>query len=559
MTCGTGRALGPTFDMKLVGADGAQSYSFTLGPGRHQVGRGADCALCIPSQTVSRVHAEVEVTPNGEVYITDLGSHNSTFVNSRKITSRERVTSGDAIAFGRTEFALLTDDNTQPVKSRKLANLANQIPPNSVYIPISEALKPLPARVTDKGEVFNVIFEMARLLVVTETREDMLEKALGMVAKIIPADRLLILFVDEREVYTEASKILSSRVSPQLSLSQTIVHEIMVSQNAILISNPALDPRFAERQSIIMSDMKSAMAAPLFDEGKVLGILYADTTSPHVQYTDEQVRILATCGNIIASRLANYNLLQERQEKQAMEAEMRRASQIQQALLSQTPPQVTGYTFYAFQEQSRAVGGDLYDMTILPDGRVLFMVADVAGKGLGAALLMSNVLASFRILYDLIPFHLPSLVRRVSLQLFASSAAGEFATAFIGVLDPSAGEVVFVNAGHNSPMVLSRDGSMRTLDATGFMLGAFGFGEWEEGGLSLSPGDVIVVYSDGVSEAMTPSDEEFGEARLLSNLRLNLSENPQRITSSLMTAIDSFIAGAPRSDDITLLTLKRDS
>jgi sigma-B regulation protein RsbU (phosphoserine phosphatase) len=332
----------------------------------------------------------------------------------------------------------------------------------------------------------------------------------------------------------------------------------MTNKNAILISDPKADPRFAEQKSIIMSELKSAVAVPLFDEGEVLGILYADTTSPLQSYTDEHLRVLATFGNIIASRLVNYELVDERQAKQVMEKELRRASSIQKELLVKVLPQVDGYTVHAFQEQSRSVGGDLYDVCRLPDGQLLFLVADVSGKGLGAALLMSNILASFRILYESPRFDLATAVKRVSLQLFRNTDAEDFATLIIGQVDPASGDVRYINAGHNPPLLVRSDGSHEYLEPCGVMIGAFDFPGWEEKSVNLSEGELIFIFSDGVTEA-DAGHGQYGDKRTEELVLKERQNSPAEITSSLMNDINNFMGDAPRSDDITTLILKRGS
>jgi sigma-B regulation protein RsbU (phosphoserine phosphatase) len=334
------------------------------------------------------------------------------------------------------------------------------------------------------------------------------------------------------------------------------VREIISKKNAVVIGDPEQDPRFAQQQSIILSDLKSAVAVPLFDDEKVLGILYADTTSPLHRYGDDHLRVLATFGNIIAAKMLSYQLLAERQERQIMRAELRRASAIQKRLLVTAPPEIEGYRVCAFQEQSRSVGGDLYDMRLLKDGCLLFMVADVSGKGMGAALLMSNILASFRVLFEDSEADLGSAVRTVSQQVFRFSDPGDFATLFIGLLDPRRCTVRYINAGHNPPLVLRADGSSEYLKASGVMIGAFDDMTWEEGLLTLAAGDLLLVFTDGVTEA-EGEDEQYGEERLEQLVRTSHEAQPQDVVERLMTDIGDFVGNRPQSDDITMMCIKR--
>ena len=545
---------------KLTGTDGHKFYSWDLEEGTYQIGRDANIDFCLPHKTVSRQHAQIEVDSTGEkIFLTDLDSRNGTALNEKRIEGRTLVSLGDAIMFGQTEFKLSSDSETMPSKpSFPRTTLSGEEPIKSVFLSINEALKPLPKKVSELPDFLPTMFDMAKLLVLAEPKEVMLQRSLQAISKIIPAERLMILFVsdDQSEVYTAASIMPEGSSPGKLTLSKTIVNEIITNKNAILITDPTKDPRFAEQQSIILSEMKSAMAVPLFDEGKVLGILYVDTTRPIHVYDDDYLRVMAVFGNIIASKLLNYALLAERQEKEVIKAELDRASTIQKSLLVTEPPKIKGYDVFAFQEQSRLVGGDLYDMKLLNDGRFLFMVADVSGKGMGAALLMSNILASFRILYETEQFDLKEAVGKVSIQLFNNSLPGDFATLFIGILDPTKGTVDFVNAGHNPPLLLRQDGRMEKLEPGGTMIGAFDFVTWEADTVQLSDGDLLFIFSDGVTEADN-GHEQYGDDRTEKYILQTDKSKPEKIVSELMNDIETFMDDAPHSDDITMLALKR--
>jgi len=546
--------------LKLVGTDGKRLYSWTLEPGLYTVGRGSGSEIHIPHKTVSRNHASIKINQNGDsCTLEDLDSHNGTFVNGIRVDTQIKIKANDKIKFGFTEFRLTKGDElgAAPVGSSR-TKLPDYNPENSVFLSIDEALKPLPTKATEMPELLPTLFDMAKMLVLSEPKEVMLEKSLILISKIIPAERLAILTVSEdcQEIITEAIHLPGGKDPGTFTLSRTIVKEIMANKTSILIGNPMEDPRFAEQKSIIMSQMKSAIAVPLFDEGRVLGILYVDTTNPIHSYTDEYMRVLATFGNIIASRLLNYELLDERQEKQIIEAELKRASDIQKNLLVTKPPKLPGYQIRAFQEQSRSVGGDLYDMELLPDGRLLFMVADVSGKGMGAALLMSNILASFRILYKADDFELCQVVKNVSLQVLRHSPSGDFATLFIGLVDPEKNQIQYVNGGHNPPLLVRSNGSIEYLETTGLMIGAFDFAEWTMEEVKLENDDLLFVFSDGVTEAER-DDEQYGDERMEKTITKTRNKHPREIVDLLMDEINNFMGDAPRSDDITVFLIKR--
>ncbi len=548
--------------LKIVGTDGNQYFAWNLIPGTHVFGRNKHGDYCIPNRTVSRQHAEIRVSPEGDRHILcDLGSHNGTLHNGQLIDSEVEIKAGDSITFGQVEFRVTDGDPASSGGPRvSTTQLAQYEPEKSVLLDINEALKPLPSNITEKPDVLPTLFEMAKMLVLPEPREIMLQRSLVLVAKVIPSQRFAVLFTSEDgdEVYTAATLLPEGKDPGQFNMSRTIVNQILSDKQSILIGDPRENPNFAQQHSIIMSEINSAMAVPLIDEDKVYGILYVDTTNPGHRYTNDHLRLLATFGNIIGARMLNYALLEERQEKQVIEAELARASAIQKYLLQKSLPDTENYNIHSCQEQCRAVGGDMYDVAYLPDGRLLFLVADVSGKGMGAALLMSNILASFRILYDQKDFDLLRAIRQVSRQLCLFSTPADFATLFAGLLDPRNHTVAFVNAGHNPPILIKSDGATEHLEASGIMVGAMPDADWRQETVTLSKGDTLTIFTDGVTEAEAADESLFGEERLERFLISARDRKAVEICHDLMDEIRDFVQDAPQSDDITLLVLQRE-
>lgn len=540
---------------KLVGTDGSRWYEFTLEPGTSLVGRSTSADFQVPHPTVSRRHAEVEVTRDGRMYVCDLKSHNGTSLNGKRVNDRIEFTADDRVTFGSVEFQIRGAD--KPV-SRSTAVLAEQDLEKSVFLDVSEALKPLPTKVTQSLDLWPALSKLARMRIVPDYRDSMLEEALEIINRIIPGERLAVLLVRESNELETAALLLRSQSDPgQFRLSRTLVNEILTNNKAIVLSDPGADPRFADKQSIIMSEMHSAMAVPLSDEEEVLGILYVDTSNPMHRYTDEYLRVLATFGNIVASKLLNFALITERQEKKVFDSELARASSIQKNLLKAARPDIEGYELNAFQVPARVVGGDLYDVGRLPDGRVVLVVGDVSGKGMGAAMLMSSILTSCRILYNTAELSVNRVVAVMSDELHRSSTPGDFATFFIAVLDPEKHTMTYVNAGHNPPLLIREGQKIEYLEPGGVMIGAFPGFSWDEATVKFERGDILVVFTDGVTEAEDTDGQLYGQERL-NELVVEKSElNMNDLTNEIYRDICSFEQGVPRSDDITMLLAKR--
>ena len=245
----------------------------------------------------------------------------------------------------------------------------------------------------------------------------------------------------------------------------------------------------------------------------------------------------------------------EAAERGRLEHEMSVARDIQTELLPKSFPRIEGIDIYGFSVPARHVGGDCYDVIESGDGRLAITIGDVAGKGTPAAILMANVQAAVRALSE---SDVPAgrLVERVNKLVHGFTEAGVFITFFYAVLDTRTGELTYVNAGHNPPYVLRRDGEKEFLDRGGLIIGAVAGSTYEEGRLSLLPGDDLVLYTDGITEARNPLNEMFGEERLESLLIRHRHMSAREIEERVYSHLKEFTAGASQSDDISMVVVK---
>ncbi|UCB52873.1 MAG: SpoIIE family protein phosphatase [Candidatus Zixiibacteriota bacterium] len=546
--------------IRLFSLEGNKLYDWTLETGKFTVGRSTQGDLVISDSTVSRQHAEIEIVDENSIKLTDLGSHNGTTVNGYAIPDSAELHNADIISFGRVEFKLVIGEEEEPKSGTFSVAESDDDMKNATVLPIKEALQPLPAEIIDNPRVFQAISEMGRMLILPGSGEEMFDKALELLQGAIPTERVAVLLSQPggQELSLAASRLSGRRPSGSFTISRTIVRELLNQKNAILISDPEADSRFAKQKSIVGSGIRSAMAVPLFDQEEVLGVLYVDTTNPLHRYTEDFLRVTATFGNILAAKITNHNLLKERQAKQVLEAELKVASQIQNQLLPAKLLDIENYSLSAFQAQCKAVGGDLYDVAELHDGRVLFLLADVSGKGMGAALLMSNVLAAFRIMYAAKDFCLLEAISQISRQLLKFSRPGDFVTLFICVLCPRTNTLQYINAGHNPPMVVRSDGKVEDLEASGVPIGTFDIPGWKEDIVEFGVGDLLFMFTDGISEATDEDGQMYEEERLQRFLLDSRDRSPRELTKAVLDEVNDFRGGAPQSDDITMIVLRRD-
>jgi serine phosphatase RsbU (regulator of sigma subunit) len=260
--------------------------------------------------------------------------------------------------------------------------------------------------------------------------------------------------------------------------------------------------------------------------------------------------------NVAAIRVESARLAEVEQAERIMKRDLSQAAEIQRRILPETAPEVPGLQLAGFNAPCRTVGGDYYGFVSYPSGRVGLALGDVSGKGMAAALMVMAFEARLRVLVEDTE-NPATLVVRLNKITCANCPSNRFITFFFSVLDPATGNLSFANAGHNPPIVVRTSGEVEMLDGGGPVLGVLPIAPYSEQQARLGPGDLLVVYSDGVTEAANLGDEEFGEERLIEVLKRRRTESSDAIVSAVMESLNRFTSGAPQADDITLVVAKR--
>ena len=297
---------------------------------------------------------------------------------------------------------------------------------------------------------------------------------------------------------------------------------------------------------------------PLIAEGRSVGVLVVNQRQPR-GFQDEELSTLQLMANQAAIAIEKARLHAEEVKVQAMERELEIGQQIQLSLLPDAPPVVPGWEFAAFYQAAREVGGDFYDFFSLqsqPQKQGL-VIADVTGKGVPAALFMAR--AETMIRSTALSGLSPSVVLQQANDLMLEDRKAElFVTAFYGLLDTDRGRLIYANAGHSRPLWLpAAKGTCQELLAGGILLGAFQGIELEEAQIDVGPGDLLVFYTDGVTEAMNGDREFFGEERLRSIVDASAGASAQEVLEAIVDAVSVFSRGAAQSDDLTLFVIRR--
>ncbi|HET9229007.1 MAG TPA: SpoIIE family protein phosphatase [Thermoanaerobaculia bacterium] len=268
-------------------------------------------------------------------------------------------------------------------------------------------------------------------------------------------------------------------------------------------------------------------------------------------------RTLALFANQAAIALENARLHREALERERLEREMHVAAQIQRQILPKEAPVVPGYQLVGWNRPARQVGGDYYGHLVLPDGRVELVLGDVSGKGIPAALMVFTLHSALRLLLDQAGFG-PSLVEQLNRHILESSTSNKFITLLIAELEPRTGVLRYLNAGHNPGYLVRVNGRVEELSSSGIPLGLLPNGRYQPRELVIEPGDIVCLYSDGITEAESAEDQEFGTERLIEILRRHPGFTLQEVLETIQGAVTRFAVGRPQYDDQTVVLLRRE-
>jgi len=535
-----------------------------LQPGTTKIGRSEACDVVLPSQTVSRNHAEVRLDEDSLTVI-DLGSLNGTRVNGSAVETTRAVRASDVIEFG-SVLLRVTDGN------------ASSSPTFTDDREVSRSLQ-LERDETAEGaltgaepRLLKLLSEAGSLLVLPDRPEETFDRLLELVEKTIPASRILILLADEKgEPVQRAARVAGDRAISPLMLSRTMVRMVLENGTSFLTGDAQADERFKNQQSVVVQDLHSAMAVPLVHHDDVLGVLYVDTNDPAATYAEHDLRVLTLLGQMLGAKIANARLLAIAREQERIQEQLQVATTIQRRLLPQELPKVEGYEILGLQDTCEEVGGDLYDAGVLPDGRIQIVLGDVSGKGIGAALLMSDVLATIRALRT-VGIQPDELVHRLDRHLLQTTEPEHYVTLFLADLCPKTHRLEYVNAGHPEAYLVRRDGSLETLASTGVPAGLMDLPGivFEKKSVDVPPGSMIVIYSDGISEAergtlgstIDQGDEgtreQFGDNEFPKVLGRGGFNSAAECADRIHDAVGEWLAGSRSPDDTTLVIVRRE-
>ncbi|CAM3187724.1 PP2C family protein-serine/threonine phosphatase [Rhodothermus bifroesti] len=394
----------------------------------------------------------------------------------------------------------------------------------------------------------NTLFELAQEFNATIDREQLAHLlSLALMGQLL-VNRYVLLIRLEGTERPSSFQVLAARGLPTTLRSEQIEHLARLEHPLLLEDAPPVWDWLRALQLYLI--------LPIRQQGETQAILGLGRRMNNLPYGPEEVEFLYALGTLAATAIRNTLLVEVQVEKRRLEREMQLARQIQQRLLPRQLPQVPGVELAACARTSQQVGGDYYDVLQEPGGSLRLAIADVTGKGLPAALLMANLQACLHMAVPL-ALSLETSTVHINRVVCENTEADRFITFFQARYEPTTRQLVYVNAGHNPPLLLRASGEVLSLTHGGLLLGVFPQAHYEAEQLSLTPGDVLVLYTDGVTEVANAKEELFGEKRLLACLETHRNASAQAIVEAVRQAVEAFTGReAGYEDDFTLLVLK---
>jgi phosphoserine phosphatase RsbU/P len=530
------------------------------------LGRAPECQIQLDSNMVSRRHAQV-VREGNVFYVEDLGSGNGTFLNGKRIAGRTPLKSDDRLKLGPI---LLRFETGAPSRKRQM--------PDEPALNVEIGGDDTATTIVESSEVsggygglevrpeakLRAVIEITRSLAGTVDMQAIVPLILDTLFSIFPqADRGCILLKDAEssQLVPVAQKHRRSDSDETVKLSRTILNKVLKEKTGILSADATSDSRFEAAASISSLTIRSMMCVPLLGlDGEPMGAINLDTQNVLSRFTKEDLDLLMAVAGQAALSYESARLLTSHMEKLKQDSEIAIAKNVQQALLPRELPKVAGYDLFASYDTALAVGGDYYDAMLLDDGhKVCLSFGDVAGKGIPASLVMSRissvVQSTLRHVDDV-----GEAVEAINNHMCASAVEGRFVTYILAIIDTRTHEMRLVIAGHMSPMIRKRDGSIEEFDeeSVGVPIGVLEEYPFDVLSRTIQAGETVLFYTDGVSEAMNPKGDLYGDKRVREFLR-NSRGTAAEIGKTLLADVRSHANGRPQNDDITIMVFGRNA
>jgi serine phosphatase RsbU (regulator of sigma subunit) len=560
---------------------------------RMTIGRSSRNDICISDPFASRLHAEIR-QEGDRITLVDLGSANGTYLNGQRVTGSIGLQPMDRVRIGETEIeyqteaqqpqstptvylsgpiaeALPVDTITTSLANRTTSDLLSSIQSATGLLGASRPSGAGPARtpsglhvalapeVKGRRDLLGIVSMVGVALLPNTSLEETLNRTIDMVFEAIPAERGFLFLKEKDDLVCKIARAAGRGALPadlQVQISRSITNKVLTERASVLTSDAAHDPRFQSQNSVVLSQIRSVMAVPLYSGEETFGMVYVDNPLDN-RFTEEDLDVLTTIASVASIKIEHETLLEERLEKRRMEEELKVASEIQLRLQPVAPPKLQGWDMTGVSFPCREIGGDYYDyIASKKDNSVTIALGDVSGKGTGAALLMSSLHAAVRA-QSQTTASVREVMGEINRYLYENTPSNKFVTLFYGKLNPESGVLTYSNGGHNPPALVQSGGEVMKLEVGGLPIGVMQNSVYREGQVEFRLGDVLIIYSDGITESVNDSGEEFGETRLIDVVRRYVDRSAAGLRDRIDEALSRFVGAAAPVDDMTLMIIKR--
>ncbi len=525
------------------------------------VGRSSSADLSIPDRALSRTHARL--FRDAETWLVeDMGSRNGTRLNQRPLLAPAVLQPGDVIELGGSRLTVRrTEHGGPPTQSSGVSGATLFRPAREVLAEQSSGRQlvgpgeagPLD-RLVQRLKLLNEVHDaLGRSVELPDLLRLILDRAFTHLG---PEEGAIFLKTPDGSYTCVASRSARSNGDGSL-FSQNLLHQVAENGMAALVLDTLEDERFNQAKSLMNAGLRSLVAAPLLDPDGALGMMVLGSRLQVRQFSEEDMELLVSLASVAAMRIRNLRLAEGAAERRRLQQEVELARRIQVGLLPRQLPTVAGCELHAGNIPSRWVSGDFYTVQLRREGReLLLQVADVSGKGIAAALLTASLeaLGAAPIAAGVAPDELCS---QVSHLLLERTPPEKYATAIVAALDLDTYRLSFANAGHTPGLLLRRDGAVEWLRSTGPPIGLLPDATYTAGTAELGPGDLLVTYTDGITEATDPDDEEYGAARLEAVCLAHRDGPLPALAAAVERDLEHFVRRVPFADDRTILLLRR--
>lgn len=564
---------------------------YRLDAGECLIGRRLDCHICVPDQRISRRHARIRREGDGYA-LEDLGSCNGSFVNGRRIQGSSRLRHGDEVEIGASRFRIdLSDEMVAQAESTSVRitqgigdNTLNMIEvahlglsPKTGLAPPPKGTPPVALDASRLERKLQAMYRISETVASTLDANALLQKVCGILLEVFPqSSAVAAVTFDPRtkQLRTQAARRRKGRETPggqaTMDISQQVVDRVLRQGQSVLlrattdtpigpmdtlvIKNPLLLPKAdGTMPSLEEGAVGWRMGAPLSFRGEHLGILHVDAESALGYFTQDDLDLLQGLASQSGIALHLIGLHQRLLARDRLDYDLRLARQIQRNLLPREPPKVSGLDFAVHYEPAFHVGGDFYDFLWLDPTRLAMVVGDVSGKAISGALFMARVTSEIRFAAP-VESHPRRIIQRVNRALSEVAEDGMFVTMVFLSLDLTQQVLRFSNAGHTTPLLLrgGRVTAMEYAEARCLPVGVEARVEVAEAQVKLLPGDVLVLYTDGIIEARSMTGEFYGVERLHAVLA-RTGGTARQVLEAVLADLDKFVEDAPQADDQTVV------